>query len=251
MTDGPGLKSFSTGMRVVVLGAGGGIGSAVVDLLAASPRVEKVYAYVRTRPAPAHPKVESARFDLEDEASIAAAAANCIAGGPLNLVFVATGVLHDGIRLQPEKTWRALSAEALAKSFAINAIGPALIARHFLSAMPRGEKGVFAVLSARVGSIDDNRLGGWYSYRASKAALHMLVRTYAVELARQNSRALCVALHPGTVDTQLSRPFQASVPDAKLFSPHYAAERLLSVIDSLDVSASGKVFAWDGQSIAF
>ncbi len=251
MTDTSGLNSFATGMRVAVLGAGGGIGSAIVDMLAASPRVRKIYAYVRTRPAPAHPKVQSARFDLEDEASIAAAAADCIAGGPLNLVFVATGVLHAGAGLQPEKTWRALSAEALAKSFAINAIGPALIARHFLGALPRGEKGVFAVLSARVGSIDDNRLGGWYSYRASKAALHMLVRTCAVELARQNPGALCVALHPGTVDTQLSRPFQAGVPPGKLFTPHYAAERLLSVIDALDVSDSGKVFAWDGQPVPF
>lgn len=245
------LDSFSEGMRVAVLGAGGGIGSAMVDVLAESTRVAKIYACTRTRRPPDCAKVEVVRFDLEDETSIAAAAAHCTADGPLNLVFVATGVLHDSAGLQPEKSWRALTAGSLAKAFAVNSSGPALVGKYFLPALPGHEKGVFAVLSARVGSIGDNRLGGWYAYRASKAALHMLIATFAIELARRNPSALCVALHPGTVDTELSRPFQSGVPEGKLFAPRFAAERLLSVIDSLDVRDSGKAFAWDGQQIAF
>lgn len=245
------LDSFPDGLRAVVVGAGGGIGNAVVELLAESPRVIQVYGLTRTRPALASPRVVSIPFDLRDEASIEAAAARCGADGPLHLVFVATGVLHDGPGLQPEKSWRALTALSLAESFAVNAIGPALLAKHFLERLATGEKAVFAALSARVGSIEDNRLGGWYSYRATKAALNMLMRTFAIELARRNPTALCVALHPGTVDTALSLPFQSSVPDGRLFKPRQAAEHLLHVIDGLDASASGNAFAWDGQRLPF
>jgi NAD(P)-dependent dehydrogenase (short-subunit alcohol dehydrogenase family) len=159
--------------------------------------------------------------------------------------------LHDGAGLQPEKSWRALTAPSLAESFAVNAIGPALLAKHFLPRLATGQKSVFAALSARVGSIEDNRLGGWYSYRATKAALHMLIRTLAIELARRNPTALCVAVHPGTVDTALSVPFQSRVPDGRLFKPRQAAEHLLHVIDGLDSSATGNAFAWDGQRLPF
>lgn len=245
------FASFPDGLRAVVAGGGGGIGSAVVELLAESPQVTRVYALTRHRPAPSSPRVESIPFDLQDEASITAAAARCRSGGPLHLVFVATGLLHDGVGLQPEKSWRAVNSQALAQSFAVNAIGPALLAKHFLEGLATGEKAVFAALSARVGSIEDNRLGGWYSYRAAKAALHMLVRTLAIELARRNPTALCVALHPGTVDTALSRPFQAGVPAGRLFTPRHAAESLLRTIDTLEGPASGNAFAWDGQRLPF
>lgn len=245
------LTSFPHGLRAVVAGAGGGIGSALVDLLARSPQVAQIYALTRGRPALADPKVESIAFDLGHEASIAAAAARCRAEGPLHLVFVATGILHDGSGLQPEKTWRALNAQSLAQSFAVNAIGPALLAKHFLEGLATGDKAVFAALSARVGSIEDNRLGGWYSYRSAKAALHMLVRTFAIELARSNPTALCIALHPGTVDTELSRPFQSGVPAGRLFTPRHAAECLLRVIDTLEGPDSGNAFAWDGQRLPF
>lgn len=245
------LGSFPDGLRAVVVGAGGGIGNAMVELLAESRRVAQVYGLTRTRPVLASPRVVSIPFDLSDEASIASAAARCGADGPLHLVFVATGVLHHGAELQPEKSWRALTAASLAESFAVNAIGPALVAKHFLQRLATGEKAVFAALSARVGSIEDNRLGGWYSYRATKAALHMLIRTFAIELARRNPTALCVALHPGTVDTPLSAPFQSSVPDGRLVRPRQAAEHLLHVIDGLDASASGNAFAWDGQRLPF
>lgn len=245
------LGSFPDGLRAVVAGAGGGIGGALVELLVESPRVARVYGLTRSRPVLASPRVVSIPFDLRDEASIAAAAARCGADGPLHLVLVATGILHEGTELRPEKSWRELTAGSLAESFAINAIGPALLAKHFLGQLATSDKAVFAALSARVGSIEDNRLGGWYSYRAAKAALHMLIRTSAIELARRNPTALCVALHPGTVDTALSRPFQSGVPADRLFRPRQAAEYLLRVIDSLDASASGRAFAWDGQRLPF
>ena len=167
----------------------------------------------------------------------------------LDLVIVASGILHDREGLHPEKTWRALDGAALEQVYRINTVGPALVAKHFLPLLARHRKSVFAALSARVGSISDNQLGGWHAYRASKAALNMLLRTFAIELARRNPRAICVGLHPGTVDTRLSAPFQANVPEGKLFTADLAAERLLAVIDRLEPSDSGSVFAWDGQQI--
>ena len=162
---------------------------------------------------------------------------------------MASGILHDDEALRPEKTWRALDGAALERVYRINAVGPALVAKHFLPLLARDRKSVFAALSARVGSISDNHLGGWHAYRASKAALNMLLRTFAIELARRNPRAICVGLHPGTVDTGLSAPFQANVPEGKLFTPDFAAARLLEVVDRLKPDDSGKVFAWDGQLI--
>ena len=135
--------------------------------------------------------------------------------------------------------------------FRINAIGPALIAKHFLPLLAHNRKSVFAALSARVGSIEDNRLGGWYAYRASKAALNMMIRTLSVELARLNPSALCVGLHPGTVDTSLSKPYQGSVSDGGLFSVEQSASHLLKVLNGLQPEHSGRVFAWDGKPIPF
>ncbi|GAB4357454.1 MAG: SDR family oxidoreductase [Kiloniellaceae bacterium] len=247
----PALASFGGALSVVVIGASGGIGGAFLAALEAAPAVARVFALSRRPLALRSPKTTWQAIDLEDEGSIArAAAAVKAAAGPLHLVVVATGMLHDGA-LQPEKTWRSLSAAGLQRAFAVNAIGPALAAKHFLPLLADDRKAAFAVLSARVGSIADNRLGGWHAYRASKAALNMLVRTLAVELARRNDRALCVALHPGTVDTGLSRPFQANVPPEKLFTPERAAGQLLEVLDGLSPGHSGGLFAWDGQRIPF
>ncbi len=239
-------------MRAAVFGAGGAIGRAFVEQLVAAPTVTEVFAFSRRDRTWDSPKVRARVWDAEQEASIASAAAECRTGGDIDLVLVASGVLHDAANdLQPEKTWRSLRADTLARAFAVNAIGPALVARHFLELLPADRKGVFAALSARVGSIEDNRLGGWYAYRASKAALHMLIRTLSVELARRNRHALCVALHPGTVDSVLSEPFQGGVAPGKLFAPEFAAARLLAVLDQLSPAASGQVFAWDGQRIPF
>jgi hypothetical protein len=168
--------------------------------------------------------------------------------GRRRLALVATGTLQPGGRA-PEKSFRNLDVEALVEAFRVNAAGPALVARHVLPLLPRDGRSVFAALSARVGSIGDNRLGGWHAYRASKAALNMIVRTLAVELARTRPEAICVALHPGTVDTDLSRPFQKGVPEGRLLTPAQSAERLTAVLDGLTPGDSGGFFAWDGKPI--
>jgi len=235
------LDSFPRAGVAVVFGASGGIGGALFEALRAAERFEHVVAFSR-RTTPS--------IDLQDEASLEHAAAFAARLGELRLVIDATGFLHDDHQ-QPEKSWRQLDATALARSFALNAIGPALIMKHVLPRLPRSGKAVFATLSARVGSISDNRLGGWYSYRASKAALNQLVRTAAIELARKSPQALCVALHPGTVATPLSAPFAATgaATGLEIHTPPSAARHLLAVVDRLTPAATGGFFDWRGQPV--
>ncbi len=248
----PALGSFGSDINVAVVGASGGLGRALVERLADTENVARVVSLSR-RPSNEHAaNILSLHLDLEDEGSIEAAA-RCIEDElkTLDLVIVAAGVLHRGAQVQPERTWRALDANALDYVYRINAIGPALVAKHFLPLLSTRKKSVFAALSARVGSIEDNYLGGWHSYRASKAALNMLVRTFSIELARKNPAAICAALHPGTVDTDLSKPFQRNVAKNKLKSPLNSAEHLIKVIDALTPDDSGCLFAWDGMKIPF
>ena len=187
-------------------------------------------------------------LDLLSETSIAAAAAFINAQGTPRLIIDATGVLQSKT-IKPEKSWRELDAAQMAEAFAINAIGPALLMKHFLPLLPREGSCVFATLSARVGSIGDNRLGGWYSYRASKAALNQLVRTAAIELNRRAPKAICVALHPGTVDTGLSASFAKTGLDVQ--TPELAAARLLETIAGLAVGDSGGFFDYKGETIVW
>jgi NAD(P)-dependent dehydrogenase (short-subunit alcohol dehydrogenase family) len=221
----------------VVFGAGGGIGGALVAALAGDRRFAAVIGLGRG---------SAPRFDLLDEASIAEAVRAVAARGAIRLAIDATGFLHDEAQM-PEKSLRELDACRLARSFALNAIGPALLMKHLLPALPREGRAMFATLSARVGSIGDNRLGGWYGYRASKAALNQFVRTAAVELARRSPAAICVALHPGTVATGLSAPFAAAGLDVQ--APEVAAARLLAVIDRLTPTESGGFFDHRGEAV--
>lgn len=186
-------------------------------------------------------------LDLEDEASIAAAAGRIADGPAPAVIFVATGILHHGEA--PERSFRAMTAEHMLRDYRVNTVGPALVAKHFLPLLPRDRRAVFAALSARVGSIGDNRLGGWHSYRASKAALNMIVRNLAIEMARSHPHAIVAGLHPGTVSTGLSEPFQKGVSPEALFTPAVSAGYLLGVLDSLTPADSGGVFAWDGARI--
>ena len=228
------LTSFAPGLHAVIIGASGGIGAALAGLLDADPGVAAVTRLSR-----------ATGLDLTDPASITAAAASLTA--PPHLVIVATGLLHaDG--LAPERALNQLSADAFAQAFAVNAIGPALIAQAFLPLLPNSRKTVFAALSARVGSIGDNRLGGWHAYRASKAALNQLLRTIAIEQARKNPDSIVIGLHPGTVDTGLSKPFQRNVKT--LFTASESAAHLLTVIDAATPAQSGRVFDWQGAEIA-
>lgn len=188
-------------------------------------------------------------FDLGDEASIARAAKLTVSEPP-DLVIVASGVLTLADGAGPERSLRQLDPGVMEEVFRVNTIGPALVAKHMLPLMPRDRRCVFAALSARVGSISDNRLGGWHSYRASKAALNMLVRNFAIEMGRTHKQSVVTALHPGTVDTALSEPFQSGLPDGQLTTPAEAAANLLDVIDGLGPEDSGKLFDWKGEEIA-
>jgi NAD(P)-dependent dehydrogenase (short-subunit alcohol dehydrogenase family) len=231
-------QRFEQGFRAAVIGTSGGLGGAFAALLRADPRCGGVVTFARSGAA-------DHRLDITDEASIAAAAAAC---GPVSLVIIATGLLHAP-ELQPEKDLRALDAARLARSFAVNAIGPALVAKHFLPLLPRRGHAVFACLSARVGSIEDNRVGGWYGYRASKAALNMLLKNAAIETARRRPETVILALQPGTVDTGLSRPFQGAAHD--IFAPEDSARHLLGVIGRAEPGWSGGLYDWRGERIPF
>ena len=233
----------------IVFGASGAVGRALTERLA-SQGEHVVYGAVRDPAAALPAGVRRIGFDLGDEASITATVAQI--EEPPTLVIVATGLLHDKAGgINPEKSLHAIDASAMAAVFAANAIGPALIAKHVLGRLPHDRPATFAVLSARVGSIGDNRLGGWHAYRASKAALNMLVRNFAIELARSHPLAVVAALHPGTVDSQLSAPFQRGVVPDKLFSPDQAAGHLLDVLAALTPADSGGLFAWDGQRLPY
>ncbi len=245
------LSTFPTNANIAVIGASGGIGDAVVRLLSGDSRIAQIHAFSRTASGADLPKVTRRRIELEDESTIAAAAVEATKDAPLDLVFVASGILWRGDTLKPEKSMRELNIEGLSQLFAVNAVGPAIVAKHFLPTLNKRSKTLFAALSARVGSIGDNRLGGWYSYRASKAALNMLLRTLAIEHARQWPLSVVAGLHPGTVDTNLSSPFTSRTPPKQLFSPETSARHLLNVMDELDPEDSGSVFAWDGKRIEF
>ena len=224
----------------VVIGATGGIGRALASLLAA-----KGFAETLTIGRRGH----DFALDLDDETSIADAAASVrsrAAARPVRLVLIATGLLHgDGIG--PEKSLSALDGQALDRLFRINATGPALCLKHFAPLLPRHGRSAIAVLSARLGSIGDNRLGGWISYRASKAALNMIVRTASIELARTRPASVCVALHPGTVATGLSEPFREQAP--VVLTPDEAARRLLAVLDEIGPEDTGRCLAHDGTVV--
>lgn len=245
------LASLQPNCAVAVIGASGGVGHAFVELLADDDNVGDVYAFSRTPVDWSEKNVHGHRLDLTDEASIEAAADVATADSPLDLVIVASGILHRDQEIRPEKSMREIDPQSLADVLAINTIGPALVAKHFLPKLRRGHKTVFAALSARVGSINDNRLGGWASYRMSKAALNMLLKTASIEQARNWPESVVVALHPGTVNTALSQPFTRRVDPSKLFSPTLSARKLLQTIDALGADDSGGFFAYDKSRIEF
>ena len=228
------LQSFGTAYRALVIGNSGALGQAFCEHLRNDPGCAGVTELGRaTTPA----------VDLEEPASIAAAAQSLAHQAPYQLIVLTSGLLHrQGV--QPEKSLAALEPEALQAVFQVNALGPAMILRDFLPLLDR--KGAMAVLSARVGSIGDNRLGGWYSYRASKAALNMLVKTASIEVARTHPLAALVALHPGTVNSALSAPFNG----AEIGRPAAdAAGGMLRVLDGLPAEQTGSFHAYSGEPL--
>ncbi len=225
--------------NIAVIGASGAIGSAFTKLLSEKYPSACLHAFSRGG---------EHRIDYDSEESFAAAADTASKDKPLDMVIVANGMLQDG-DIIPEKSLRELSAEKFQRVFEVNTITPALVAKYFLPKLNKNQASVFAALSARVGSISDNQLGGWYAYRASKAALNMIIKNAAIEVAKRNKQAIIVGLHPGTVDSNLSKPFQGNVPVGKLFTPECSVQKLLRVLEKLTPAHSGKCFAWDGEEI--
>ncbi|MEP5938882.1 MAG: SDR family NAD(P)-dependent oxidoreductase [Erythrobacter sp.] len=232
---------------VAVFGASGGIGRALCQELA-KRGCERIYAGSRSGDWGQSDLIIPFAFNLTDEDSIASAA-QMMRDDPPEWVIIATGALSLEDGTGPERSHKRIDAAHMANVLAVNAIGPAIIAKHVLPLFPRSSRGVFAALSARVGSIGDNRMGGWHSYRASKAALNMLLRNFAIEQARTHPNMVVAGLHPGTVDTQLSQPFQSNVPEGKLFTPEHSAKRLLGALRELRPEDSGYVFDWAGKRI--
>jgi NAD(P)-dependent dehydrogenase (short-subunit alcohol dehydrogenase family) len=221
----------------VILGASGGIGGAIAEEVAGSGKYQTVLRLSRRG---------DQAVDLHDELTVQAAADTAASRGDLRFLFIATGFLYNET-FTPEKSIRQVSPEHMAHAFAVNAIGPALILKHFLPLVPRAGQCIIATISAKVGSIGDNELGGWASYRASKAALNQIVRTTAVELRRTRPEAVCVAIHPGTVDTPLSAPFSKSGLTVR--TPEVAAREILSVLDNLGPEDSGSFRDYRGAAL--
>ena len=228
------MASLGDGYRALVIGASGTLGTAFCEQLEQDPRCAGVRALGR------HTVPE---LDLERPETIASAATELAAEAPYQLIVHAAGLLHRD-RIKPEKSFSAIEQEALQAVFQVNTLGPALVLRHFLPLLePRG---AMAMLSAKVGSIGDNRLGGWYAYRASKAALNMLIKTAAIELARTRPQSRLLSLHPGTVVSGLSQPFRGA---SSARPADVAAAQLLTLIDQLTPADSGHFFAYDGERL--
>ena len=234
--------------NIAIIGSSGTLGTAFVQALSSKYPDATIHALSRQHQPGCTNNVINVQLDYLDEASLKQAASQASAVAPLDLAIVASGILHTP-GIMPEKSLRDISADKFMQLYQANTIVPALMAKYFVPALNKKHRSVFAALSARVGSISDNRLGGWYAYRASKAALNMIIKNVAIETQRTNKQAIVCALHPGTVDSPLSEPFQKNVPEGKLFTADYSVACMLQVLDSLTSSDSGKIFAWDGKEV--
>ena len=237
-------------MRVIVIGANSGIAQELIQTLIDN---EDVSEWISTRNSPAieHHKIRHSYVDIEDEQQIADWVQDMKeAKFQPNLILNCLGILHTN-EFGPEKTWRHLDYDVMKKVFAINAFAVPMLGRYLIPLISRNERVIFLSFSARVGSISDNRLGGWYSYRASKAAHNMFVKTLSIEAKFKYPHFCIASYHPGTVDTKLSKPFTKRYPAEKLFSPSRAVQEVMNVISTLEAENSGEFFAWDGSSIQY
>ena len=244
-------------MNILIQGGGRGIGLALAQRALAAGATRLVITARQPNSSPAHielagdPRVTFLPMDITKDDEIRDACGEIKAMMPqLDRVICTSGILREG-DIRPEKRIADIDADALVQLYRVNALGPVLLARELWPLMKGDHALRFAAISARVGSISDNRLGGWYAYRASKAALNQLMRTLSIELARANPNACVVTLHPGTVDTDLSRPFQANVPADKLFTADNSAGRLWQVLDGLTPADTGTLFAYVGSVIPY
>lgn len=252
-------------INALVVGATQGIGLEFVNQLSQSDRVEHLFATYRSQNTAdslfalaeqSKQKLQCLEMDLTKEEQIASAIGTLsntlkqadTQTAQLNLVINCVGLLHNQHQ-QPEKALRQLNPDKLLNYFQVNSIGPALLAKHLLPVLKHPQPSLFATISAKIGSIEDNRIGGWYGYRASKAALNMFLKTAAIEYSRRSPNTIIVMLHPGTTDTQLSQPFQRGVPPEKLFSTQRTVSQLIEVMSNATTEDNGAFFSWDGSRL--
>ena len=229
-------------LNVAIFGCSGAIGKALCIEYINKQNIDNIIAYSRSGEEFENNLIKSMQVDYCNEQSLAEAASSLQI--KLDIIIVAIGALDN-----PEKSIRDLSAEKFLDMFNANTIPTALIAKYFLPCLYRDRITKFASISARVGSIQDNELGGWYSYRASKSALNMILKGLSIEQQRSNHDSIIFGLHPGTVDSKLSRPFQKK--NKEYFSPEFSAKKLVNVIDTKTVDDNGKIFAWDNTIIPY
>ena len=244
--------------NALIVGASQGIGLGFVKSLLQQDNFKFIYATYRNSDTAGElldlerqygDRLKCLQVDITEESQIAAATKeiqNSVK--QLHLAIYCVGVLHDR-QISPEKSLRQIEPEKLIYSFQVNSIGAVLLAKHLMPLFNKKERSIFASISAKVGSIGDNRLGGWYGYRASKAALNMFLKTTAIEYSRRCPKTIVVALHPGTTDTRLSQPFQKNVPPGKLFPVEHTVNLLSKVISGLEIKDSGEFFSWDGTRL--
>jgi NAD(P)-dependent dehydrogenase (short-subunit alcohol dehydrogenase family) len=245
-------------VKALIVGASQGIGLGLVKALLEQDNVERVFATYRHHQPESElfalqeeygDRLQCLQVDITQESQIALAIKQIQESvKELHLVIYSVGVLHEG-DLTPEKSLRQINAENLIYSFQVNSIGAVLLAKHLMPLFNKSQRSIFASISAKVGSISDNRLGGWYGYRASKSALNMFLKTTAIEYSRRCPKTIVVALHPGTTDTRLSQPFQQNVSPGKLFSVEHTVNLLSKVISGLELKDSGEFFSWDGSKL--
>ena len=233
---------------IAIIGSSGAIGRAFLDAYIADKEVSNIYSISRTEVESNDERIIHINIDVTDEVSVKAAASK-IGENRLDKLIVATGILHTEL-FGPEKSIKDIKIENFVKIFSVNAFGPALIGKYFLPLMKKDKKSIAAFLSARVGSISENKLGGWYAYRASKSALNQIIKNFSIESKRTNPTGIIIGLQPGTVKSKLSEPFQKNVKKGKLLLPKDSVKSLIRVIESVMQNDSGKIFDWKGEEIA-
>ena len=235
--------------NIVVIGSSGAIGKAFVESYIKDTDVENIFSFSRSDLPIKDSKLHSFFIDIEDEQSIANAASK-IDKSSIDEIIVASGILHNE-DFGPEKSIRDLNADNLMKVLKVNTVGPAIIGKYFIPLLNKKDKSILAFLSARVGSISDNKTGGWYAYRSSKTALNQIIKNFSIELRRTNPNAIIFGLQPGTVDSNLSEPFKRNVKEGNLFTPDYSVSMLKKIINEASPCNSGSLIAWDGEEIEF
>jgi len=242
------FQYLNTVKNVAIFGSSGAIGNAFVNHCLTLSSIEKLYCFSRSTQSFSNSKITHLTFDYEDESTLIAAQESIDPAITFDLIIIATGALHVG-EIMPEKSIRSYNASNAHLFYLLNTIGPGLVYKHFWQRLSKQNKSIIATLCARIGSIEDNKLGGWYSYRASKAATAMMVKSMSIELSRRNQHAICVALHPGTVESNLSDPFHKNINPASIITPDVSVNFLMQTLENLQSDDSGFQFAYDGKRI--